>query len=285
MPEREPTTTPYLTGFKVKPASVSPFGIVTYTDGVSNSTPNQMQCEAYGYTYNSAEGTCSAFNYNHNLNRSFDNINNNTQGVGNVIGTGVNNTCIMGENNVVNNRSRNNIIIGSENEIANRVNNANVFGSKAEATVDNSLVLGAGSGAEILGKRQYSTFMYGVKTTVGTTKASYLNGLVDSYFEIKPNTAFYFQCDVLAVRTGGTGAGTTGDFASFTERGVVSNVLLGSDIRIGRERDNVQSSGTTTTWRPTAAISGTNFVVNVRGAADVDVEWAITVKITQIKTA
>ena len=54
------TTIPYITGFTVKPLSTSELGIVTFTDGTNDVTPNQLQCKAYGYTYDIATGTCSA---------------------------------------------------------------------------------------------------------------------------------------------------------------------------------------------------------------------------------
>ena len=66
-------TIPYLTGFDVKPLATSPIGIVTFTDGTNEIAPNQLQCEAYGYTYNKADGTCSIFRYNTSIGRSFSN--------------------------------------------------------------------------------------------------------------------------------------------------------------------------------------------------------------------
>jgi len=56
----------------IKPSQVSALGVVTFTDGTNTITPNQLQCEAYGYTYNRATGTCSIFRYNTNLNKSFE---------------------------------------------------------------------------------------------------------------------------------------------------------------------------------------------------------------------
>ena len=130
-------TIPYLTGFDVKPLSTSPIGVVTFTDGTNAVTPNQLQCEAYGYTYNQADGTCSIFRFNTNLNRSFSNESNKLQGTGNTTETGTNNTYIIGENNTVKGFSRNNIVVGNNNEIANGVNNAFVYGTLGEATADN----------------------------------------------------------------------------------------------------------------------------------------------------
>ena len=275
-------TIPYLTGFAVKPLSVSGLGTVTFTDGTNEITPNQLQCEAYGYTYNKAEGTCSVFRYNTNLNRSFDNVNNNTQGSQNTTETGTNNTYIMGENNTVRGFSRNNIIIGSNNEIANGVNNANVFGTLGEVTASNSIVLGGNAPTDNLGERQSIELLYGKQTTNGNTTASTLNNISANYLTIPDNTAMYFHADCLAVRVGGTGAGTIGDYASFVQRGVVIN--KSGVLSVNSERDPIKHSGTVGNWRTTGNVSGTNFYIGVRGATDVTIEWACTIKFTQIKT-
>jgi len=277
-----------LSGFDVKPYSISSLGVVTFTSGNDFEdvpilvTPNQLQCEAYGYTYNKASGTCSTFRYNTNLNRSFDNVNNNTQGSGNTTETGTNNTYIMGENNTVKGMSRNNIIVGNQNEIANGVNNANVYGTLGEATTDNTIVLGGNKATDNLAERQSMHMMYGLTTTDGNTKASYLNNTTGSFLEVPDNTAMYFHADVLAVRVGGTATGATGDYMSWVERGVVIN--KSGTLSILRERDLIKGEGNKTNWRPTGAVSGTNFVMNVRGAADMTIEWCSNIRFTQIKT-
>jgi len=273
---------PLLSGFTVAPVSVSVIGTVTFTDGTNEITPNQLQCEAYGYTYNKAEGTCSVFRYNTNLNRSFNNANNNTKGSQNVTETGTNNTLIMGESNTVKGFSRNNIIVGSNNEIANGVNNANVFGTLGEVTASNSIVLGGNAPNDNLGERQSIELLYGKQTTNGNTTASNLNNLSANYLAIPDNTAMYFHADCLAVRVGGTGAGTIGDYASFVQRGVVIN--KSGVLTVNSERDPIKSSGTVTTWRTTGNITGTNFYIGVRGATDVTIEWACNIRFTQIKT-
>jgi len=275
-------TIPYLAGFEVKPSSVSGLGVVTFTDGTNDITPNQVQCEAYGYTYNKDAGTCSIFRYNTNLNRSFDNVNNSTKGSGNTTETGTNNTYIMGENNTVKGMSRNNIIIGSNNEIANGVNNATVFGTLGQSTVDNSIVLGGNAPTDNLAERQSIHLMYGVQSTAGGTVDSYLNNVSGNYFTIPENTAMYFHADVLAVRVGGTAAGAAGDFLSWVERGVVIN--KSGTLSIERERDTIKGSGNHTNWRPTATVDGTNFIIDVRGATDMTIEWCSNITFTQIKT-
>ena len=273
---------PYLIGFNVKPAAISALGVVKFTDGKNEVTPNQLQCEAYGYTYNQETGTCSTFRYNTNLNSSVANENNKTYGVGNSTQTGTNNTIVMGENNTVRGFSRNSIIIGNQNEIANGINNANVSGTLGEATADNSTVLGGNTNGDALGERQTMTVMFGRQTDVGTNKASFLNNTTDSYFAVPENTILFFHAYVVAVRVGGTAGGNVGDYASWVERGVVIN--KSGVLSVSRERDAIKNSGTVTGWQPTGAILGTDFYIKVRGAANMTIEWASTVSFTQIKT-
>jgi hypothetical protein len=276
-------TIPYLIGFTVKPLSTSAIGLVTFTDGTNEVTPNQLQCEAYGYIYDKASDTCSTFRFNTNLNRSFNNVNNKTFGSGNTTETGTNNTIVMGESNTVRGFSRNSIITGNQNEIANGVNNANVSGTLGESTADNSIVLGGNSGADALGERQSIHLLYGIQTLNGTNTVSFLNNTTDSLFAIPDNTVMYFHADVVAVRVGGTHAtGSVGDFASWVERGVIIN--KSGVLSIERERDTIKSSGTVTNWQPTGIVSGTDFAMRVRGHADMTIEWCSNITFTQIKT-
>ena len=286
-------TIPFLSGFNVRPYVTSAIGVVTFTNGIpitegdadlTQIIPNQLQCEAYGYTYNKAEGTCSIFRFNTSLDRSFSNATNKLQGTGNTTETGTNNTYIIGENNTVRGFSRNNIIVGNQNEIANDVNNANVFGALGEATANNSIVLGGNNGAaDNLGERQTMTFMYGCQTTAGATVNAFLNNTTDSYFVVPENTAIYFQSETLVVRVGGSSAaGAVGDFKSWVERGVVIN--KSGTLSIQRSRTSPASSGTTTSWSPINSVSGTNFLQTVTGKANMTLEWASTIRMTQIKT-
>jgi len=282
MPEIIPITIEFKNGFTVRPAAVSAFGEVEFTDGTINLKPNQLQCEAYGYTYDPVSRSCIAFNYNSNLDSSFNNIDNSTKGMGNEVGTGVSNICVYGQDNIVNNRTRNSIIIGTNNEIANRVNNANVFGTLGEATADNSIVLGGNSGADALGKRQITIVMYGLQTTDSTTSNANLSNTVGDQYEIPENTAVYFQSETLAVRVGGSGAGNVGDFKAWVERGVVIN--KSGVLSIDRSRTSPADSGTTSGWQPINSVSGTNFIQTVKGSNNRTIEWTSTVRFTQIKT-
>ena len=275
-------TIPYLTGFTVKPASISALGDVTFTDGTNVVTPNQLQCEAYGYTYNKSSGTCSSFRYNTNLNRAVANENNRTFGAGNSTETGTNNTLIMGENNTVKGFSRNSIITGNQNEIANGVNNANVSGTLGEATADNSIVLGGNAGTDTLGERQSITVLYGTETTDNSVVDSYLNNTTGSYFVIPDNTIVAFQTETVAVRIGGSGAGAVGDFKAFIETGVAIN--KSGVLSIDKSRVIIANSGSTAGWISDISVSGTNLVQSVKGANNRTLMWATTIRMTQIKT-
>jgi hypothetical protein len=274
--------TQYINGYTIKPAKINALGIVEFTDGVNPVTPNQQQCQAYGYTYDPITGTCKAFNLNTNINKNIENVNNNIQGAGNVTGIGTNNTYIMGEDNTVQGLSANNIITGTNNFINSGINNACVYGRLGESTAENSIVLGGNAPADILGERQSIQLLYGVQTVDGTTRNSYLNNIEDSFFTIPDNTIFYFHADTVAVRVGGTGEGSVGDFAAWVERGVA--VQISETVTISRERDLIKSSGSVSNWRPAANNTGSNFRITVRGDADQTVEWCSNITITQLKT-
>ena len=273
---------PFLLGYLVKPNLISSLGEVTFTDGTNEITPNQKQCEAYGYTYDITTGTCSAFGLSTNIERDVNRENNFTQGVQNTIESGTNHTYINGEQNTVKGNSRNNIIIGTKNQIENSVNNANVFGTLGQATASNSIVLGGNDLADNLGERQSIQLMYGVQTRDGAVTDSYLNNLSLNFFTIPDNTIMYFHAEVIAVRVGGDAAGNVGDYKSWVERGVVINES--GTLSINRERDTIKGNGTTTGWQPTGAVSGTNFTITCKAANNMTVEWASNITFTQIKT-
>tara|TARA_R110002020_G_scaffold18189_1_gene63939 strand:+ start:4136 stop:4996 length:861 start_codon:yes stop_codon:yes gene_type:complete len=282
MPTRQRTIS-FLPGFSVKPSRTSELGTIFFTDGTNEIIPNQVQCEAYGYTYDKVSGTCSVYRYNTNLNRAFSNLSNDVSGAGNSTQTGTTNTYIMGENNVVRGFSRNNIVTGSGNEIANGINNVSISGMLGEATASNSIVLGGNATGDLLGERQIINCMYGRQTTNSITQASYLNAVTGEFFIIPENTACYFHAEVLALRVGGVAvAGAVGDFASWIERGVVIN--KSGTLSIVRERDTIKSSGTVTNWLPTAAVGTDNFKINTRGQTGMVLEWSINVRFTQMKT-
>mgnify|MGYP003676151460 CR=1 FL=1 len=283
-------TIPYIRNYSIKPHSVSALGVVTFTDGTNEITPNQQQCEAYGYTYNQATGTCSAFRNSDRIGKNINNTNNNTQGSGNSVQTGTNNTYIMGENNTVRGLSRNNIIGGVNNEIQNNINNTAVFGVGGDGLFNNAMIFGGNNQDDRAGTRQTMTLMYGGQTTNNSTVDIYPNNGSTTtisnlvFFQPQVNRVYYFQSETMAVRVGGTsGSGAVGDFKAFVERGVVKCTGAGT-LSIDRSRSTVANTGTTSGWVATNAVSGSNFQQTVKGANNMTLEWVSTIRFMQLFT-
>lgn len=302
----------FKSGMKSRPKEVRSTGNVVFEKYDSNGVlvafnPNQYECEAYGYEYNAQTGSCSAYRVNIALKSRIENLDNKFIGKNNTIRTGGANTLVVGETNTSNGLSRNNLLVGSGNTIYpveatiptapfpagetgvidQGVNNSSAFGTKAELSADNTMVLGGNNGRDIYGKRQSVDLMYGVKTTNGNNNTSYLNNTPNSYFKLPRNSAFFFEAKVLAIRSGGTGAGVIGDYASWTEIGVAKSIFdvkSQTDIlTIKRVRKNYASDGTTTGWLPTAILPTEGFSIRCRGAINTIIEWTSTINLTQIK--
>ena len=124
--------------------------------------------------------------------------------------------------------------------------------------------------------------MYGGQSTDASTTEIYLNNTQGSFFEPAPNSVFYFQSDTIAVRTGGTATGNPGDYISWVERGVVKN---STRLGIQRSQTLIGRAGTTTGWDAESVVSGDYFKQQVTGATGVTIEWASTIRITEIRTS
>ena len=276
----------YLTGYTVKPYEISAIGEVIFTDGTNTDLgANQVTCEAYGYTYDQASGTCRSFRFNTNLNRNLANINNKNNGAGNTTELGSNTIQINGTENTTKGFNNNCFINGRNNEIANGVNNVSVTGALGEATATNSIVLGGNAAADSLGERQTITVMYGTTTDDNSTVDSYLNNTVGSYFEIPDNTIIAFHTETVGVRVGGSGAGNLGDFKAIVEIGAAIN--KNGTLSIDKTRTVIANVGTTSGWISditVSALTGTNLIQQVKGANNRDIMWATTIRMTQIKT-
>lgn len=272
-------TIPFLQGYPVRPSFTSPAGLVTFTDGTNDVIPNQQQCEAYGYTYDIGTGTCSAFAFNTNLGRNIDNENNNIQGAGNVTETGTNNTYMMGENNTAKGLSRNNIIIGSDNEIANGLNNVSVFGSYGIAIRPGENVLG-GNGFNGLGKGfcQASTFFLSGKTTDEEPKTIFVDGDLTTTIIARDISSYIgYKFKIIAVRTGGTHAGSVGDRSFLQLEGINDRTVKDESIT------TIGKTGTVTGWSAATDLTGGNMTLQVTGSANMDISWSVTANFYEIK--
>ena len=219
-------TIPYLPGYLIRPASVDAFGIATFTDGANAITPNQQQCEAYGYTYNNATGTCSAFQYSTTLEGALNTETNNIQGSGNVVSVGSNNSYIMGQSNTIEESSRNNIVGGTGNKITGFINNAAVLGINGNATRQSEFDIGGGlnkitTGSDIAyADRQLAIVNLSGTTTDNTATTLTVNNQENQYINIKNNCILGWEIYITRLETGGT-SGTAGKFSYRNEKGVV----------------------------------------------------------------
>ena len=276
---------PFISGFIVKPLSISAIGVVTFTDGTNEITPNQAQCQAYGYTYDQDSGTCSTFRYNTNLNIAFSNINNSIQGSQNFTETGTNNTLIMGEGNTVKGFSRNNIISGSDNEISNGINNAKVSGVMGKAIRQGEDVLGGGSYNIGAGFTQSSKIQLSNKTTDETPTKLNVQDIVGEYITLQRNSILGYEIYITRLETGGT-AGTLGNFSYRVQRGVVKTDNSGTITIITHSTKTIGKIGLNGTFSvvdsTTASIP--SVTLQVEGAAAVNNLWSATVYLHELAT-
>ena len=271
----------YKKGFSVKPIAISSTGIVQFTDGTNGITPNQVQCEAYGYYYNTDSGTCTAYSLKPSLDVNGNNINNFIKGKNNSTQKGVNNTIIMGENNIVKGSSRNNLLIGDNNEISNNVNNATVLGNYGIAERDGEVVFGGGAFNGVgKGYGQSSTIALSGTTTDGTQTNLFVNNSSTNTIIARSSTSSFqgFEANVLGVRTGGVNpSGAVNDRIFIRVTGIVylkdaqqSSTILGQ-------------FGSHGGWASEVVFSGTNDMhLAVEGKVDMNVSWSATMHLYEI---
>ena len=276
----------YKTGFSVKPSAITRIGKVIFTDGTNDITPNQLECEAYGYTYNNTTGTCSAFRTNIGIDRSASNIDNFIKGKNNTTETGTTNTIIMGQSNIVKGNSRNNILIGDNNEVSIGINNATVLGNYGLAERDGEVVIGGGAfnGAG-KGYGQSSTITLSGTTTDATQTNLFVNSSSSNTIIARAEptgsvrTFQGFEANVLGIRTGGSsGSGALYDRILLRATGIIYFKASNESV------STLGSFGTVAGWTSAMDFSGTNEMhLSVTGAADMNISWSATLHLYEIK--
>lgn len=221
----------YLTGQTIKPDQISEAGNVLFTDGTNTGLiANQPTCEAYGYTYNRATGTCTAFTYSMNLARNIGNINNKNNGSGNTTELGSNTIQINGTQNTTKGLNNNCFINGNANEIANGVNNATVLGVGGKSNRQGELVVGGGQSAVLSqdetpttthSDRKVSIVNLSGVTTDNTATTLTVNGVPDfKYINVNNNSIVGFEIYITRLEVGGDSA-TIGNYSYRNIKGVV----------------------------------------------------------------
>jgi hypothetical protein len=282
----------YLTGYTIKPYATTSTGEVRFTDGTNNDIrANQVQCQAYGYTYDPVAGTCNAFTPTKRLARNESNIDNkingprNTTELGSTLiqinGTnntakGMNRNCLINGSDNTNEGSNNNCFIsGSDNTIASGVSNATVVGSNGTALNDGEFLVGSTVG-------QKSQFFMNINTTDGTETPLKVNDTIQRIMGRNTDSVYYYTIDVYAYRTGGTsGSGSAGDRAFYTLRGMVQDFTYDEVLTTNVTR------GTSGDWIVATDYATVGLIHNmylvVTGLPDQNIRWEATVNFYQMK--
>ena len=284
---------PYITGFPINPISVSALGIVTFTDGTNDITPNQTQCEAYGYTYDKATGTCKAFIINTNLDENISNANNTIRGSQNTTETGVNNTQIMGESNTVRSLSRNNLIVGSQNEIISGISNATVLATNGEVRTQAEFAIGGGK-QSISDSTDASTYVSRRKTSIielaGVTIDNTSTKLTvqadgSSFIPVKINSIIGYDLFIPRLEVGGS-SGTAGNYSYRNIRGAVRVLNSATmDFTVGFTR-NIAKDGVNGTAAVAESTTGTDYSITVEVSDRNNVHniWSASLTLHEIVT-
>tara|TARA_R110002167_G_scaffold19201_2_gene71183 strand:+ start:1638 stop:2450 length:813 start_codon:yes stop_codon:yes gene_type:complete len=266
----------YLAGYTIKPFRITALGIVIFTDGTNDAiSPNQLQCEAYGYTYDPATATCRSFTPNANFQRNLNNIDNKINGSQNTIRTGGKNIHINGTNNTAEGLNNNCFISGNGNTIASGIKNATVVGFNGIARTDGVFVIGAGTDISS------TTIFFSGETTTSSTKQMFLNNTISATNTAIPRNSaslLSYTVDVTGYRTGGaSGSGAIADRIFFKVQGILkANTPLESTTIIA-------DTGITTGWSAATTVIGSDWGVSIRGATGMTIFWSAVMNVNEMK--
>jgi hypothetical protein len=268
----------YKKGFNIKPKEVLRTGEIIFTDGTNDVIPNQSACESYGYKYNAATGTCTAFNYDSTLERKFNNIHNNVSG--GVTDNGTQNTILNGQQHITKGNNFNNILNGEKHQIENTIKNANVLsGAYGQIQNQGEVVLSGGGFNEALGMSQMSFVQQSGNTTDDTQTSLYTQYITNKFIEKVGNSVIGFEANVIGVNTG-IGTGTTGEYGYVQVTGAVTftNGLASTYYQTTTHIVPYGHSGLHITAVMKDA-TATSFGVAVTGLAETYIQWTASIKL------
>ena len=200
-----------LPNFDIRPKSISQDGVVTFTDGTNNVVPNQVQCEAYGYTYDVLTGTCRIFRFKGNIQGNITRETNKIEGNNNILGSQTDSSFISGQDNRINGYSRNNIITGTQNQISSNINNATVLGINGSEFALGGGLNSINSGAAFA-DRQMSVIQLSGYTTDNTATSLTVNNQGGNFINVRNNSIIGWEVFLTRLEVGGS-SGTAGKFS------------------------------------------------------------------------
>ena len=271
----------YKKGFNIKPKEILNSGEVVFTDGTNDIIPNQVTCQAYGYTYNSASATCQAFNYSIILEDKFNNILNNTSGGSTENGT--QNTILNGQESVTKGNNFNNIINGEKHQIENSINNSVVLGgSYGQVKNQGEIVMGGGGFKEALGLglSQQSFIQQSNKTLDATETALLTQYLPTTYIQKVKNSVIGFEVNVIGINYGGEGE--VGEYGYIQLTGAVkfTNGLASTYHQTSTHIVTAGQSGMNISAEM-KDVTATSFGVYVTGLTGTRIQWTASIKLWQ----
>jgi hypothetical protein len=268
----------YKKGYTVKPKNILNSGEVIFTDGTNEIIPNQVTCEAYGYTYNSASATCQAYNFSTVLENKFNNILNNVSGGSTENGT--KNTILNGQEILTKGNNFNNIINGEKHQIENNINNSNVLnGSYALVENQGEVIISGGGFNEKLGMSQTSFIQQSGNTTDATQTSLLTQYLPLTYIQKVKNSVIGFEANVIGVNTG-VGTGTTGEYGYVQVTGAVT-FTNGLASTYHQTTTHIVAYGTSG-MHITAVmkdVTATSFGIAVTGLDETYIQWTADIKL------
>jgi len=272
----------YKKGHIIKPKEIIQNGVVVFTDGTNDVSPNQISCEAYGYKWNRKSNRCTAFDSNFKINKLFQNTTNTNIGADNKIEGGTENVFVNGNTNTTKGQNKNLLISGESHEVSNGINNASVFGTYGKAKNQGEAVIGGGIGTSDypLGNNQTSIIQLGGITTNASATDLTIRGDETNYITVQNNSILGFEVKVIGLCYGGS-SGTAGDYIYAEIKGAVQ-VDDGFNLTWSQSSTTIASVGTTGTVQM-AAVTDPYISVEVTGTANVSIEWFASVQITENK--
>jgi len=281
------------TGFTLTPDSISQMGTVTFTDGTSTGLiADQRTCEAYGYRYNVATGTCSAFAANPEMVITSETRSQMNLGTGNGAESGSQNSFIVGTKNINKGKNSNNFMLGSEHEIENGFNNSSILGgSRGTVSRESEMVLGGGkraisdstNAATFNSKRKTSTIELSGVTIDNTATNLTIQGDGSSFINIKNNSIIGYDIYITRLELGGS-SGVVGNYSYRNIRGAVKidnsgtmSFVVGFSRNIAKIGQNGTCIMADSTTGGVASIS-----VNVQDRNNVHNLWSASVTLHEV---
>ena len=280
-------------GLVLTPHSVDETGLVTFTDGTLTDLPaDQITCEAYGYKYNVAKGTCSAFVPKPDMIKAIRGRDKKILGVKNDIETFSQNNLIVGTNNTNKSYNCNTMLLGSDHETVTGIKNSAIIGgSRAKLTRQREVMQGGGvrtisdstSAVSLSSRRQTSTIELSCVTIDNTATNMTIQGDGSSFINVQNNSIIGFDIYVTRLELGGT-RGVIGNYSYRNIRGAVKiDDSYNMSFVIGFER-NIAKIGVNGTCTMVDSTTGgvPSMTVNVTDRNTINNLWSASVTLHEV---